>query len=172
MAVVGIGQRLGLCLAGPEGSDRDFRIHIGIVFRRRPVQGRERGICRPAGKGDGLPALLMLHGEHGQSGIGFFPPVVLQIHVLSHGEVCSILIVPVPLPGAEVIEITQLVRNGLIKGNLALESQVVPVLFLDFRGPGDFQRVPAGGIYVADKDLRSVPCHQQAFADHVPVAFI
>ena len=50
MAVVGVGQRFRPRFADAERANRDLRIDVGIVLRRRPIQGRQRGICRPPGK--------------------------------------------------------------------------------------------------------------------------
>ena len=50
MAVVGVGQRFRPRFADAERANRDLRIDVGIVLRRRPIQGRQRGIGRPPGK--------------------------------------------------------------------------------------------------------------------------
>ncbi len=49
MAVIGIGQCLGPGFADAERTDGHTRIHIGVVFRRGPVEGRQRSVRRPAG---------------------------------------------------------------------------------------------------------------------------
>ena len=55
---------------------------IAHVFRGRAVQGRKGRVRLPPRKPDRFAALPVPHGEHGQAGIGFLPPVILQVHVL------------------------------------------------------------------------------------------
>ena len=164
MPVIGIGQGFGPSLADAEGTHRHARIHIGIVFRGGPVQRRQRGVGGPAGHGDRFAADPVLHGKHRQPGIGFLPPVILQVHVFPQREVRGIFVVAVPLPRAEVIEIPQLDRNGLEERDLGLESQVVAAAFPDGGPAADLQGLPLGRVDVPDQDFRSVSRPEQRLA--------
>ena len=172
MAVICIGQCFGPGLADAEGADRHARVHICVVLRRCTVQRREGCVCSPARHGNGFPAFLVPHGEHGQSGIGFLAPVVLQVHILPEGKIRGVLIVAVPLPRAEVFKIPQFTGNRLVKGYLGLEAKVVTAAFPYLRVTDHLQGIVLYGINVPDENLRSVSRHEQCFAGRRTFLFL
>ena len=138
MSVIGVCDGLRACFTDAEGTDRDFGVNIGVVFRRGPVQRRQCGIRREAGEGKGLAAFFVPHREHWKPGVGLLPVIILQVHAFPERLRTGIAVVKIPLPGREVVEIREFLRQRLVEKDLCGEAEIAGISFLDGNGPENF----------------------------------